>query len=82
MSLVTSEELVNILTREGFGMVAKPVSQKLMHILQLNQLNNLYTRFKQLPAKDFIDAVLSDLNITYEVSFENSYLGRATICHI
>lgn len=71
MSLVTSEELVYILRKEGLGMVAKPVSQKLMHILHLNQLNELYTRFKHLPAKDFIDAVLSDLNITYEVSFEN-----------
>jgi len=71
MSLVSPEELINMLNKNGLGLVAKPLTHKLMQVLHLNELNALYEKFKHLQAKEFIDAVLSDLNISYEVSFDS-----------
>lgn len=67
MSLVSPSEVASALKIQQLGFVGNFIAKSLMKLAKLDQVNALFDRHKHLSAIDFVDAVLDDLGVKYEI---------------
>lgn len=67
MSLVSSTEIEKVLNIEQLGFLGRFVANSLMKLSKIDQVNQLFDRYKHLEAIDFVDAVLEDLGVKFEL---------------
>ena len=71
MGLVTSKELAKAINLDKFGFIGTFIGWILMKILRIDKINDVYNKHKHLNAMDFLNALLSDLQIEYEIPEED-----------
>ncbi|MCE2788893.1 MAG: lysophospholipid acyltransferase family protein [Saprospiraceae bacterium] len=74
MPLVSTQEVVSVLSKGGFGVLSQSLSKPVMRFLKLDAINALYDKYKHLDACAFIDAVLQELQVS--VSVDETSLKR------
>jgi putative hemolysin len=67
MSLVTPTEVAKALNIEQLGSVGRFMAKSLMKLSKIDQVNQLFERHKHLEAIQFVDAVLEDLGVKFEI---------------
>lgn len=67
MSLVTPTEVAKALNIEQLGSVSRFIAKSLMKLSKVDQVNQLFDRYKHLEAIEFVDAVLEDLGVKFEI---------------
>jgi putative hemolysin len=67
MSLVTASEVAKVINIEKYGLLGKLGGWTLMKLLRISTLNNIYARNKDKQGTVFLDAVLDDLEIQFEI---------------
>jgi putative hemolysin len=67
MSLVTANEVAKAINIEKYGLLGKLGGWTLMKLLRISTLNNIYTRNKDKQGTVFLDAILDDLEIQFEI---------------
>jgi len=71
MGLVTSKELAKAINLDKFGFIGTFIGWVLMKTLRIDKINDVYNKHKHLNALDFLNALLSDLQIKYEIPEED-----------
>jgi putative hemolysin len=66
--LISSEDIVKAAKLNRFG--GAPTARILMMMLRLNKINKLYSGIAHLTGVDFIDALIRELKISFEISEE------------
>ncbi len=67
MPIVTASEVSNGLNLNNLGAFGKFFGHVFLRLSKLNKLNTIYDRYKHLDAVDFIDAVLIELGVSFEI---------------
>jgi putative hemolysin len=67
MPIVSAKEIAQGLHLDKFGFLGTAMGKSLLGITRLSSLNEIYDRHKHLPALEFLDAVISDLGIEFEI---------------
>lgn len=67
MSLVTPKELAKAINLGHYGLVSSLIGWVLMETLSIAPINKIYNRHKHLDALGFLNALLTDLNVSYEL---------------
>ncbi|MBK8053585.1 MAG: lysophospholipid acyltransferase family protein [Saprospiraceae bacterium] len=68
MPIVTNIEIADTLGLSKFGHLGTSLSNGLMHMLSISDLNKIYDTYSYLDGLDFINAVLNELGIKVEIS--------------
>jgi hypothetical protein len=68
MPIVTNIEIADTLGLTKFGPLGTSLSNGLMHMLSISDLNKIYDTYSYLDGLDFINAVLNELGIKVEIS--------------
>jgi len=71
MGLVTSKELAKAINLDKLGFIGTFIGWILMKILRIDKINDIYNKNKHLNTLDFLKALLSDLQIKYEIPEED-----------
>ena len=71
MGLVSTNDIYNASGLSKIGVLGKPVAWFVKKILDLDKLNNLYDGGSHLGAVDFLEYLLNDLNIDFEIHEED-----------
>ena len=71
MGLVTSKELSKAINVDKLGFVGTFIGWVLMKTLSIDKINNIYDKHKHLNIIDFLNALLSDLKIDFEIPEED-----------
>jgi putative hemolysin len=69
MNLINKEDIANAARLHGFG--GELLSRLLMQFLRLNKINKVYGSLYEKEGIEFIDAVINELGIKFEVSQED-----------
>jgi len=67
MPIVNASEVSDGLNLNKFGPLGLLFGKLFLSVSKLNKLNTIYDRYKHLEALDFIDAVLLELGVTFEI---------------
>ncbi len=67
MSLVSSHDIAKSIHLERFGKIGRGVSWVLMKLLGISRINDFYDKIKNKEGLDFINAILDNLNIEFEI---------------
>jgi putative hemolysin len=67
MPIINSKEIADGLGMNKLGPLGKLFGFSLLQITRLNRLNKIYDRYKHLEALDFIDAVLLELGVSFQI---------------
>jgi len=67
MPIINSKELADGLGISKLGPLGKLFGFSLLQITRLNKLNRIYDRYKHLEALDFLDAVLLELGVSFQI---------------
>lgn len=68
MPILTNIEIADTLGLKKFGPLGTSLSNGLMHMLNISDLNKIYDTYSYLDGLDFINAVLNELCISIEIS--------------
>lgn len=71
MGLVTAKEVSKAINTDKYGAIGTFFGWSLMKIFQISKLNQVYNRAKHLKDIDFLNAVLDDLEIKFEIPEED-----------
>lgn len=71
MGLITAKELAKAAKLDRFGFVGTFAGWGLLHLLRLAPLNRIYDRNKHLEGVAFLDALLKEFKVHYEVGEED-----------
>jgi len=71
MGLVTSKELAKAINLDKFGFIGTFIGWFLMKTLRIDKINDVYDRHKHLKGLDFLDTLLNDLQIKFEIPEED-----------
>ena len=71
MSLVSSNEIAKAIKLDKFGFIGKFIGWLLLKVLRISIANNTYDKNKHLSLIPFLEGVLSDLNVKYEIPEED-----------
>lgn len=71
MGIVSTDDIYKALGLQKLGVLGKPIAWSLIYITRLNVLNNIYNRGKDLPTDQFLDFLLDDINVDYEIHEED-----------
>ena len=71
MGLVSTNDIYTASGLSKFGIFGKPVAWAVKKALNLDKINDLYDRGKHLGATDFLEYLLKDLNVHYEIHDED-----------
>lgn len=69
--LVTAKEVTRAIQLEKYGFMGTFVGWLLMKVLKISTLNKIYKRHKHLSELDFLDAILDDFKIKFEIPEED-----------
>ena len=71
MGIVSTDDIYKALGLQKLGVLGKPIAWSLIYITRFNVLNNIYNRGKDLPTDQFLDFLLDDINVDYEIHEED-----------
>ena len=71
MSLVTSKEIAQVIGLDKFGFLGTFVGWILIKVLRISALNRIYNNNKSKSDLDFLNGVLDDCNIQFEIPEED-----------
>ena len=71
MSLLTSKELAKVIRLENYGFIGTFCGWFLMRILNISTINKIYNRHKQLTGLNFLNGILKDFKIKFEIPKED-----------
>jgi len=71
MSLVTPKEVAKVIHLEKYGFVGNFVGWLLMKLLRISAINKIYNKNKHLEKLDFLNAILDDFGVTFEIPEED-----------
>jgi len=71
MALVTSKEIAKVIGLEKFGFFGTFISVLLMRVLRISTMNRIYNNNKNKTDIDFLNGVLEDCNIKFEIPEED-----------
>ncbi|MFT5890142.1 MAG: putative hemolysin [Dokdonia sp.] len=71
MSLVTAKEVAQAINVDKFGVLGTFLGWSLMKVLKISSLNKIYDRNKHLSDLDFLNALLDEYKIKFEIPEED-----------
>ena len=71
MGLVTAKEVANAVKVSRFGFFGTAIGWVLIKVLKIDTLNKIYNRNKHLDELDFIEALLKEFEIRFEIPEED-----------
>ena len=71
MGLVTAKEVAKAINTDKYGVLGTFSGWLLMKVLKISALNKLYDRHKHLKDVEFLNAILDDLQIKFEIPEED-----------
>jgi len=71
MALVTSKEISQVIGLEKFGFLGTFVGWSLLRVLRISTINKIYEKNKHKADLDFLNGVLDDCNIKFEIPEED-----------
>lgn len=71
MGLVKVKEISKVLKLDKYGVVGDGISWSLMKLLRISSLNKLYNKHKHLQGREFIDTLLQDVGVRFEIPEED-----------
>ena len=71
MSLVTSKEIAKVINLDRFGPAGTFLGWMLLKTLRISRLNEIYERHKDKEDLEFLDALLDDFQIQFEIPPED-----------
>src|SRR5690606_23291875 len=76
MGLVTAKEIARVIKLEKYGFIGTFSGWLLMKVLKISELNKVYDRNKHLEDVTFLNAILNEFQIEFEIDPEE--LNRLT----
>lgn len=67
MSLVTSKEIASVLHLDKYGFLGTSIGWILLKILRIAKLNKIYNKHKNKSELEFLDAILKEIKIEFEI---------------
>jgi len=71
MSLVSSREIAKVLNINKFGFLGNAIGWLVLKILGISKLNKIYDKTKHLNKNDFLDALIKEFQINFEIPEED-----------
>jgi putative hemolysin len=71
MAIVTSKEIAQVIGLEKFGFFGIFIGWLLMRILRISTINKIYNKNKHKADLDFLNGILDDCNIQFEIPEED-----------
>ena len=71
MSLVTAKEVAKVINLDKYGFIGTFFGWLLMKVLRISTINKKYNEHKHLEGKAFLDALLNDFQINFEIPEED-----------
>jgi putative hemolysin len=71
MALVTSKEIAGVIGLEKFGFLGTFVGWLLIRVLRISSINKIYKNNKTKEGLDFLNGVLDDCNIVFQIPEED-----------
>ena len=71
MALVTSKEIAQVIGLHKFGFLGTFIGWILLKILRISAINRIYENNKNKSNLDFLNGVLEDCNIKFEIPEED-----------
>ena len=71
MSLVTSKEIASVIGVDKFGFIGTFVGWIIMRLLRISALNRIYKRCKDKKNLEFLDALMNEFQIEFEIPEED-----------
>jgi putative hemolysin len=71
MGLVTAKEIAKVINLDKYGVFGTFSGWLLMKVLKISTLNKMYNRNKHLKEIDFLNGILDDLEIKFEIPEED-----------
>ena len=71
MGLVTSKEIAKAINLHKLGFIGTFISWVLMKILRIDKLNKIYTKYHHLDASAFLNAILEEFQVKFEIPEED-----------
>ena len=71
MSLVTAKEVAKAIKTDKYGILGTFSGWLLMKVLKISTLNKIYDRQKELPGLEFLNAILDEFQIKFEIPEED-----------
>ncbi|MEG1377912.1 MAG: glycerol acyltransferase, partial [Myroides sp.] len=70
MGLVTAKEIARVIKLDKYGFIGTFSGWLLMKVLKISQLNKIYDRNKHLEDVTFLNAILNEFQIEFEIDPE------------
>ncbi len=71
MSLVSSKEIAKVLNINKFGFVGSAIGWLFLKVLGISRLNKIYDRTKNLDKNTFLDTLIEEFQINFEIPKED-----------
>ena len=71
MALVTSKEIATVIGLDKFGFIGTFVGWLLIRVLRISSINKIYNKNKEKQGLDFLNGVLDDCNIVFQIPEED-----------
>ena len=71
MSLVSPKEIAKAINLDKLGCLGTSIGWSLMHLLRISKLNKIYDRNKHLKDLDFLNALLDEFKVSFEIPEED-----------
>jgi putative hemolysin len=71
MGLVTAKEVAKVIKTDKYGILGTLSGWLLMKLLKISTINKIYDRNKNLQQLDFLNAILDDLQIKFDIPEED-----------
>ena len=71
MALVTAKEVSKAIKTDKFGFIGTFIGWLLMKVLKISTINKFYTKNKHLKDLDFLNAILDEFKIKFEIHEED-----------
>lgn len=71
MSLVSPKEIAKTINLDKLGCLGTSIGWSLMHLLRISKLNKIYDRNKHLKDLDFLNALLDEFKVSFEIPEED-----------
>ncbi|HTO36524.1 MAG TPA: hypothetical protein VLZ72_09805, partial [Flavobacterium sp.] len=71
MSLVTAKEVACAIHVDKYGFIGTFIGWVLMKVLKISTLNKIYNRNKHLKDVEFLNSILSEFKIKFEITEED-----------
>lgn len=71
MGLVTAKEIAKTINLDRFGFIGTFISWSLMRVLNISTINKVYNKHKNLEGLEFMNALLEEFEIKFEIPEED-----------